>query len=169
MGQSCAVRNQAGVVALALAVIVGGCGDSDSGGDEWSGWEDMPDDSVAPIQGEHGGLNDRQENARRLIREFVEAYVADVAPQDAGQRTDTTDDSDCRTGTRLVHRVVLAVPENEHAEVMEAFERYWRETWQEEIRATGDEVAISSSSDWSTRIGAGDDGLEVVGQTACIP
>jgi hypothetical protein len=64
---------------------------------------------------------------------------------------------------------VLAVPENEHAEMVEAFEMYRRETWQEEIRATGDAVTISSSSGWSTRIGAGDDGLEIVGQTACIP
>ena len=124
---------------------------------------------MTPTEGEDGGLSDRQEDARRLIRDFVEVYVADVAPQDAGQRIDATDDADCRTGTRLVHRVLLAVPENEHAEMMKAFEGYWRETWQEEIRATGDEVVISSSSDWSTRIGVGNDGLEVVGQTACIP
>jgi hypothetical protein len=44
---------QAGVVALLVAVVVGGCGDSDSGGNEWSSSEHVPDASVEPIEGDY--------------------------------------------------------------------------------------------------------------------
>jgi hypothetical protein len=47
------MRKQAGVVAFLVAAVVGGCGDSDSGGDEWSASEHVPDDSMEPIEGEY--------------------------------------------------------------------------------------------------------------------
>jgi hypothetical protein len=41
------------VVALLVAVVVAGCEDSDTGGEEWSASEHPPDASVEPIEGEH--------------------------------------------------------------------------------------------------------------------
>jgi hypothetical protein len=46
------MRKRAGVIALLVAVAIGGCAGSDSGGDEWSASEHVPDDSVEPIKGE---------------------------------------------------------------------------------------------------------------------
>jgi hypothetical protein len=41
------------VAALLVAVVIAGCADSDSGGDEWSASEHRPDITVEPIEGEH--------------------------------------------------------------------------------------------------------------------
>jgi hypothetical protein len=46
------MRKRAGVIALVVAVTVSGCTGSDSGGEESSGSEHVPDDSVEPIKGD---------------------------------------------------------------------------------------------------------------------
>jgi hypothetical protein len=46
------MRKRAGVIALLVALAVGGCTGSDSGGEEPSGSEHVLDDSVEPIKGD---------------------------------------------------------------------------------------------------------------------
>ena len=47
------MRKQARIAVLLLAVVGGGCADSNSGGDEWSASEHVADDSVEPIEGDY--------------------------------------------------------------------------------------------------------------------